>query len=524
MVPKRSKHQTEAYSIFVWIVVSALLLASCSTPATVAPPPATPTPIPPSPTSPPLLDTPTPFIGSSTEVAPLDTPTAILANPTAELVPNVVTPVVSDTGILPTPTLAPISVPISGSIVFPAGATATVVQATLQPGQVVKYTLQAAQSQAMTLIMDSPNHDITLGVFEPDGTVLLNPANRWTNWQGVLPRTELYTIQVTGGAVTETFALTIKIPQIVNFASGTTSATLNGITAYGYLFSYALYASAGQTLTANLNVPTSTAYLGIYGINTGTLLNDSTRLNTWTGVLPGTQYYVIEVIPNNGQVVNYSLTVSVTGAAGAAAPQTGDVVIKPGSTAAVKHGTVGPGQVVSYTVQASQYQPMILNVGTVDSTRNNVYLGVLFPDGSTFLSSSKKYLNWQWRMPETGLYTVQVFGSTTTEKYELTIKLPRWVHFPSGTSSVTIKSATEQGFLVSYWLYGNDGQTMTVSLNVPSSTAYLDVFGLETGSLLSYKNKANSWTGVLPKTQQYIVEVIPRGGWTVGYSVTISLH
>ncbi len=71
------------------------------------------------------------------------------------------------------------------------------------------------------------------------------------------------------------------------------------------------------------------------------------------------------------------------------------------------HGTVGPGQVVSYTLQASQYQPLILNIGTVGTTKNDVYLGVLYPDGTTFLSPTKQYLNWQWRLPVTGLYTIQ---------------------------------------------------------------------------------------------------------------------
>jgi len=110
----------------------------------------------------------------------------------------------------------------------------------------------------MILIMNSPNNDVTLGVFDPNGSILLNPANKWTNWQVTLPLTGLYTIQVTGAAITESYTLTVKVAQVVNFASGTTSTT-------------------------------------------------------WTGVLPQTQDYVIEVVPNNRQEVNYSLTVSVPG-------------------------------------------------------------------------------------------------------------------------------------------------------------------------------------------------------------------
>jgi hypothetical protein len=192
-----------------------------------------------------------------------------------------------------------------------AGTTAGVVHGTVGPGQIVTYTLEAGQPQPMILIMNSPNNDVTLGVFEPNGNMLLNPANKWTRWQWVLPKTELYTIQVIGGATKENYTLTAKVAQVVNFAPGASSITLNGTTVNGYVFSYTLGCQANQTMTVTLNVPSSTAYIDIFGLASGSLLSSSAKANTWTGTLPQTQDYVIEVVPNNGQVVNYSLTVSV---------------------------------------------------------------------------------------------------------------------------------------------------------------------------------------------------------------------
>jgi hypothetical protein len=101
------------------------------------------------------------------------------------------------------------------------------------------------------------------------------------------------------------------------------------------------------------------------------------------------------------------------------------------------------------------------------------------------------------------------------------VKLPRIVYF-SSSNSITQKSATEQGYIVSYAIYGNFGETLNASLNVPSSTAYLDIFGMQTGSLLNQQDKANSWTGVLPETEMYIIEVIPRGGWIYNYTLTLT--
>ena len=57
------------------------------------------------------------------------------------------------------------------------GTTAAEVKGAIQSGQIITYTLDAGQSQPMILIMDSPNHDVTLGVFEPTGAALVNPAN-----------------------------------------------------------------------------------------------------------------------------------------------------------------------------------------------------------------------------------------------------------------------------------------------------------------------------------------------------------
>ncbi|MGD0613322.1 MAG: hypothetical protein ABSB41_17630 [Anaerolineales bacterium] len=237
---------------------------------------------------------------SPTSVLPSTTPTLILPSSSPTLMPPSPTfQIVATT--MPTPT----------NIALALGTTAAVEQGTIQPGQVVTYTLYAQQSQPLILLLGSPNNDVTLGVFEPNGSKLLDPANQWTRWEYLLPRTEMYTIQVIGGAMTENYTLTIKVAQVVNFAAGTTSITLTGSTINGYVFSYGLYCLAGQTMTASLNVSSSTAYIDIFGIASGTILGAAAKASTWTGVLQESQEYVIEVVPSNGQVVNYSLQVSI---------------------------------------------------------------------------------------------------------------------------------------------------------------------------------------------------------------------
>ncbi len=532
MLTPISTPHSKSYSLFASLIVLALLLCGCErslgfvlttpTPAGYTPQPllvtttptflapvSTTTSIPPSLTTAASQATPTSIPPSPTTAASLATPTSIPPSPTI-------------TASLPTSTPQPTSIsgPEARNIVFAAGTTATVVQGTIQPGQAVSYTLEAVQSQPMVLIMNSANNDVTLGVFDPNGTILLNPSNKWTNWQVSLPLTGLYTIQAIGGASTESYTLTIKVAQVVNFASGTTATTLNGTTTNGYLFSYGLNCSAGQTMTVNLYVPSGTAYLDIFGITTGLLLSDLVKAVTWTGVLPQTQDYVIEVVPGDRQEVNYLLTVSVTGTPGSTSSTGGSIVFAPGTTAAVKQGTIQPGQVVTYTVEAGKLQPMIL---LVESPNHDVTLGVLYPNGAAFLSPANKWNYWQWQLPETGLYTIQVIGGSTTEKYILTTKVAQLVSFPSGSTSITLSGKTHEGYVISYAFKFNAGDVLTITLNGDLSQAYLDIFGMVTGALLSPSKKATTWTITIPQTQEYVIEVIPAGGQVVSYSLTVSV-
>lgn len=234
--------------------------------------------------------------------------------PTPTNQPSSTPQILEDTSTPQSPTITPqpsaTLTPDASAIVFTPGTTAGVVNGTLQAGQIQSYTLTASKNQPLILNLDSTYGDYSLGVTAPDGSTLLDPANHWNHLQWVLPQTGTYTIRVFATTHAESFTLTAKVAQLVNFGSGSNSITLNGSTINGFVVSYAFYCTAGKTMDAALNVPSTTAYLDIFGIASGLLLDSSAKANNWSGVLPSTQYYIVEVIPNNGQVVNYALTVS----------------------------------------------------------------------------------------------------------------------------------------------------------------------------------------------------------------------
>jgi len=267
----RVGHRNPAIRIVV--VAAAILLAGCNLPAP------SPTPI---------------ILPSATPLPPQNTPTSQPPTPT----PNA-----------PTATLTP----QPGTIVFAEGATAGVVQGTLQANEVKNYDLSAEKNQALILIVDSPNSDVTLGVYRANGDVMIDPAEKWTQAQWLLPATEVYRIQLTNNeASSVSYTLTAKVAAQINFASGATSVTLAGSTPNGYVFTYAVRAVANQAMTVTLNAPANSAYLDIFGLAFGQLLLDpANKATSFTGTLPSTQDYIIEIIPSSGQVVNYSLTVTI---------------------------------------------------------------------------------------------------------------------------------------------------------------------------------------------------------------------
>ena len=548
MSHKHSGFRSSSYSLFILLVAGALLLSSCgllpaipaaaptsapSSPVPVAgqatPLANTPTPLPPQPTATPIVPTPTPVLAMAS-----DTP--VLANNPSPLNQSIVstlaTPGTTTPAPTPTATLHPASVTsapaVVGTFSLITGTTAGVLQGTVQPGQVLQYYLSAGQNQPLTLIMDSPNNDVTLGFLEANSNKLLDPARRQRAWQAVLPATEQYLLEIIGGSSVESFTLTVKLPLPVAFAAGATSTTQTGTTVNGYLFSYSINCAAGQTMSAALTQPASVATIDIYGIITGTLVDASAGFNSWSGILPSTQDYIVEVVPANNQVVNYTLTVSCTGTPGAAynpiAPagattsNGGSLFFRPGETMTVVQGSIQPGQIVTYSVNAKQYQPLMLILG---DPNDDLSLGVLDPNGNRLLDPADMFTYWQWQLPMTGTYTIQVVGGLTTENFILTTKVGRLYTYPADGSSINIYATTLKGLVKSYAFRLSAGVVMTVSLNVPSSTAYLDVFGVQTGALLNASDHATTWTGTMPSTQEYVVEVIP-GNVISAYTLTIS--
>jgi len=148
MAHKHPTVRSKPYLIFVSLVISAMLLASCgllSSPAA--------TPVPPSPTPQVGAATQAPVVASSptpldTPQPPTDTPQVVVDTPTSLPSPTPLMVQSSVATVLPVSTLLPLSTPQSSASTFSliTGTTAGVIQGTVQAGQVLSYTLGAGQA------------------------------------------------------------------------------------------------------------------------------------------------------------------------------------------------------------------------------------------------------------------------------------------------------------------------------------------------------------------------------------------
>ena len=199
--------------------------------------------------------------------------------------------------------------PAATRINFLADATAGVVTGTIQPGQSLYYVLNAAQGQPMIVMVDLFNHDVTMTIKTAGGTSLLNNGQ---NLNALLPVSEDYYITVMGGASSENFTLTVEIPARISFALGKNNSIISGKTAGGYIVSYVIFAQQGQNMEVDLNGVGKGAALTVWGFSDGQpYIRSVTGATTFSMKLPISQDYIIDIVPNAGTEVGYTIVVTV---------------------------------------------------------------------------------------------------------------------------------------------------------------------------------------------------------------------
>jgi len=215
------------------------------------------------------------------------------------------------------PTLPPPPPPLPPSdtmirISFPSGATSANVAGLLHKSYTVDYAIRALNGQTMIVYVSSPANNVYLGVTGlSDGVPLLRTVAGSTQFTGVLPLTQDYRLILVSPDQKSTFNMQVIVPVRVKFPPGASSATEQGKVIGGSANHYLLKAMAGQTMIVNIFSPNNDIFLTIYGMQDGNpLVRSVAAATSWTGILPGTQDYMIEAVSVGG-TTHYTLQVTV---------------------------------------------------------------------------------------------------------------------------------------------------------------------------------------------------------------------
>lgn len=205
------------------------------------------------------------------------------------------------------------TIPTPTRISFDKGATSAAISGSLKGGEVKEFLIYALKGQTMMIVMGSTHSDVSFLIRGKNTNDTLGIIRAPTaTWVGSLPASQDYVIEVFGNTKPSQFSFNVTIPSRIQFASGAVSATVNGRTNARRTISYLLHAAAGQTMAVTVNAPNKVVGLTIYGLRDGQpLVRAESGATTWTGKLPATQDYVVNVVPGGDTSINFSLQVTI---------------------------------------------------------------------------------------------------------------------------------------------------------------------------------------------------------------------
>ncbi len=194
----------------------------------------------------------------------------------------------------------------------------------------------------------------------------------------------------------------------------------------------------------------------------------------------------------------------------------------PGGTSANVDGVLKQGHQIDYVVKAGGGQTMLV---TVFSPGNNVYLGVVgLTDGIPLLRTVAGQSQFTGNLPLTQDYRLTLISPNQKSNYTLQVIIPARIKFAHGSYGTNVNGYVTANTTNFYLLRASAGQTMSVAILSPGSNIKLTIYGMQDGSpLVRAMNGATSWNGVLPGTQDYMIEAVSFGPAS-NYTIQVTVH
>ena len=193
-----------------------------------------------------------------------------------------------------------------------------------------------------------------------------------------------------------------------------------------------------------------------------------------------------------------------------------------GATTGIVSGPIAPGQMLSYVLQAGQGQPMLVQVV---APQKDVTLSIQTQGGTSLLSPSAKQSSWKGTLPQTEDYIVSLYGGAAAQQYTLIIEIVSRISFAKGTDSAKISAMAPAGYGVAYTVFALKDQKVDVELYGVGTNATLTIWGYADGqTYLKAAANRTSYTFTVPMTQDYILQIDPKGSQALDYTIYVKIE
>ena len=298
----------------------------------------------------------------------------------------------------------------------------------------------------------------------------------------------------------------------INFNEGATSATVTGRMDANSRTRYVLRAGERQLLDATLTGPDG-ASLVVRRRNGGALSGYIQTTTAFRGHTPSAGDYILDVY-TGAKGGEYSLYVSI--------PE--KVAFAYNTTARLLEGELAAHESHEYSVRAAAGQILDVSVESniPDSAGGGVQLVIFGADGSVLRSGMGEGASFRGELPLSQSYIIRLRAGDEAVKYSLNIVIPRRISFARGAYSASdTRRVTAQSSL-HYTAWGKEGQKMTVTVDA-NRPLQLIVYGVDGEVLQSGMGESDSFEGVLPSSQDYIL-VVRAGDAAASYTITVTIR
>jgi hypothetical protein len=193
-----------------------------------------------------------------------------------------------------------------------------------------------------------------------------------------------------------------------------------------------------------------------------------------------------------------------------------------GATSVGLNGTIAAHGAQQYVLGAGANQVMMINTVSPNGVVSISVIGV--KTGQVMIAASAGVSFWQGRLPASQDYLIRLLNNSGgSANFGLSVTIPQNVFFNPGATLTTLNGSIISHQTNTYLARAFAGQTMTVKITSPASDVLLTIYGYTDGQpLVRYVSGATSFTGVLPLTQDYVIQAVSVGNNT-NYTISITI-